>query len=122
MAQESGSSSSRPEMLLIANAASEFKKLVALKCEGARFGIPRNASPDYFRNLIEAHKGENPDNPFFSLHPFRAFKLWESALQFKDSELAAALEAVFEANKGIVTGADPRMTLEAMAIKIARPS
>lgn len=120
IAQDAGSSS-KPEMMIVATAAGEFKKLVSVKCEGSRFGIPRNASPDYFRNLIDAHKDENPDNPFFKMHPFRAFKLWESASKFKDVELAAALEAVFDANKAIVTGGDPRMTLEAMAIKIAHP-
>lgn len=117
---QDGGSSSRPEMMIVATAASEFKKLVAVKCEGSRFGIPRNASPDYFRNLIDAHKEENPGNPFFTMHPFRAFKLWESASKFKDAELAAALEAVFDANKSIVTGGDPRMTLESMALSIAR--
>jgi DNA polymerase III delta subunit len=114
-----GGSSSRPEILIVSTAAAEFKRLAAIKCEGARFGVPRHASPDYFSNLIASNKAEHPGNPLLSMHPFRAFKLWSGALKFSDAELADALDAIFSANKAIVTGGDPRRILEDMALRIA---
>jgi len=121
ISQDAGSSS-RPEMMIVATVSNAFQKLIATKCECARFGVPKNANADYFYNLFAAEKDNHPENPFFSLHPFRAFKMWEGASKFKDVELSTALAAIFEANRSIVTGGDPRMTLEAMAIKISRPS
>ncbi len=120
ISQDSGSSS-RPEMLIVATVSNAFQKLISTKCECARLGVPKNANADYFYNLFANEKDKSPDNPFFSLHPFRAFKMWEGASKFKDIELSSALDAIFEANRSIVTGGDPRITLESMAVKIARP-
>ena len=53
------------------------------------------------------------------MHPFRAFKMWGSVKRFSPREMADVFDAIFEANRAIVTGADARRCLESLAIRIA---
>lgn len=117
--QERGGSG-RVEMAVVGAVASEFEKLLSVKRAASRVGIPKSANADYFYNLFASRKDdEDKAGGFFSLHPFRAYKMWENSSRFKDADLASAFEAIFEANLAIVTGGDPKMTLEQMAIKVA---
>ena len=117
--QERGSSGGRAELALISSANSEFKNLLSAKCEAERFSIPAHANADYFYSLFESRKGAENNSPFFSLHPFRAFKLWENSKRFTDVEISRAFAAIFTANKQMVTGGDMRLALETLVIKIA---
>ena len=117
--QERGSSGGRAELALISSANSEFKNLLSAKCEAERFSIPAHANADYFYSLFESRKGAENNSPFFSLHPFRAFKLWENSTRFTDVEISRAFAAIFTANKQMVTGGDMRLALETLVIKIA---
>ncbi len=116
--QERGSSS-RAELALISATHSEFKNLLMAKCETERYSIPNRANADYFYNLFESRKGADDNSVFFSLHPFRAFKIWENSVRFTDEEITRAFEAIFHANKLMVTGGDMRLALENLVIKIA---
>ena len=118
MEQERGASS-RPEIAIVGSANGEFQRLLAAKCESERFKIPRNANADYFYSLFESRKGSGTKNSFFSLHPFRAYKIWENAVRFSDREISEAFEAIFEASKLMVTGGDTRLALENLVRKIA---
>lgn len=117
--QERGSSGGRGELALISAANSEFKNLLAAKCESERYSIPSRANADYFYNLFESRKGAENNSSFFSLHPFRAFKIWENSSRFSDEEISRAFGAIFFANKQMVTGGDMRLALESLVIKIA---
>ena len=75
MEQERGSGA-RPEMAIVGAANSEFQRLLSAKCESERFRIPKNANADFFYSLFESQKGSGGRNSFFSMHPFRAYKIW----------------------------------------------
>ena len=117
--QERGSSGGRGELALISAANFEFKNLLAAKCETERYSIPPRANADYFYNLFESRKGAEDNSSFFSLHPFRAFKLWENSARFSEEEISRAFGVIFFANKQMVTGGDMRLALENLVIKIA---
>lgn len=112
-------SSGRVELAILGSVASEFRKLLTVKCEGERYSIPGNASPNYFENLFSDLKAKGVKNSFVSLHPYRAFKMWGNASRFSGEEMADIFDAIFDANRSIVTGADPRRCLESLALKIA---
>ncbi len=112
-------SSGKVELAILGAVSSEFKKLLTLKCEGERYSIPDSASPGYFENLFAELKNKGVKNSFVSMHPFRAFKMWGSVKRFSPREMADVFDAIFEANRAIVTGADARRCLESLAIRIA---
>lgn len=115
--QERGASS-RPEMALVSAVNTEFKRLLSVRCEGRKFNIPDRASADYFYRLSDQHKGSS-DSPLFSMHPFFAFKTWQRSSHFTDAELAAAFQAILDANLAMVTGSEPRLALENLVRRIA---
>lgn len=117
--QERGASGGRGELALISAANSEFKNLLSAKCESERYSIPPRADANYFYSLFESRKGAENNSSFFSLHPFRAYKLWENAARFTDEEISRAFGAIFVANKQMVTGGDMRLALENLVVKIA---
>ena len=118
MEQEKASASA--ELAILAAANNEFQRILAAKCEGERYGIPSHANYNYFQSLFESRKKEDgPASPFFQIHPFRAFKAWQNASNFTGAELADAFQAIFQASRGMVTGADPRLALEGLVMKIA---
>ncbi|MBO5958523.1 MAG: hypothetical protein J6Q65_00225, partial [Lentisphaeria bacterium] len=118
IASEKGSSA-RPEIAITAAAHSEFQRLLAIRCEGKRLNIPEHADANYFYRLAEDAKASGKDSPLLSLHPFRAFKTWENAARFSDKDFVRAFQALLEASRGMVTGADPRLELEHLVMKIA---
>ncbi len=97
----------------------EFQRLLAIRCEAEKFGIPRSASYSTFQNLNPALKEQYPNSVLLSMHPFRAFKIWENTRRFTDVELADAFQAILDASRGMVTGRDPRVELETLVLKIA---
>lgn len=114
--EERGSASG--PLAIVSAVNSEFKRVIGLKCIGRRFQIPRNASADFFYRLFDTEKANHPGDPFFAMHPFKAFKTWENAVRFSDRELAEAFRAIFEASRIMVTGGDQRIALENLVIKI----
>ena len=115
-------SSGKVELAILGAVSSEFKKLLTLKCEGERYSIPNNASPSFFESLFADLKSQGVKNSFVSLHPFRAFKMWGNVKRFTPQEMADVFDAIFEANRAIVTGSDARRCLENLAIRIAGPA
>ena len=115
--QERGASTN-PEIALVGAVNSEFKRLAAIRSEAARFQIPDRASADFFYNLAEAHKGEK-DSILLSLHPYRAFMIWNNLRRFSDKELAKAFQYILQANLALVTGSiDSRLALESLVMNI----
>lgn len=112
-------SSGKVELAILGAVSSEFKKLLTLKCEGERYSIPDSASPAYFENLFAELKSRGVKNSLVSMHPFRAFKMWGNVKRFSPQDMADVFDAIFEANRAIVTGADARRCLESLAIRVA---
>lgn len=118
--EQEKSSSSSAEIAILYAANSEFQRLLAAKCESIRFSIPPHANYNYFKDLCETQKRNDPNNPLFSMHPFRAFKAWENACRFSDEEISDAFQAILQASRQMVTGGDPRLALEHLVMKIAK--
>ncbi len=119
---EQSKGGSRPEIAIVYAAANEFKRIASVKCDAERIGIPPHASADYFYGIAERNKQSDAPSksPLFSMHPYRAFKTWESASRFSPVELARAFRALTAVNRAIVSsGADARIALELLAVKIA---
>lgn len=117
IAQEKGSSS-RPEIAIISGVQAEFQRLLAIRCEGLRSNIPDHADANYFYRLADEAKSAQSDSPLLSIHPFRAFKLWENAVRFSDKEFVRAFQAILTASRGMVTGSNPRLELENLVVAI----
>ncbi len=117
MEQERGGSS-RPEIAISAAAHAEFQRLLAIRCDGQKFHLPENATPDDFYAL-SARKDELPESPLLSMHPYRAFKTWENAARFSSYDFVCAFQAILDASLSMVTGGDARMALEKLVMIIA---
>ncbi len=113
------SSSSSPEIALLNGVHGEFQRLLAIRCEGIKHNIPEHASPDYFSNLISQGKAAQEDGVLFSMHPYRAFKMWGNAIRFSDRDFVNAFQALLNASRGMVTGSNPRLELENLVFAIA---
>ena len=82
--------------------------------------IPERAAPAFFYQLVDDQKDQEDRDPALSMHPFRLFKMWESAVRFTDLEFVKIFRALLDANVGMVSGsADPRLILEQLVSKIA---
>ena len=116
---EQGSSSGNAELAVLASTANEFKRLMDLKCTGAKYGFPKKAGPNFFYAAVEEQKSKGNDDPLFSMNPYRLFKMWENASRFEDDEFAGIFDALFSANRAMVTGAgEPRLILETLVMTI----
>ena len=111
-------SSSRPEMAITGAAHAEFQRLLAIRCEGKKLNIPEHADANYFYRLSDEAKASGQDSPLLAMHPFRAFKTWENAVRFQDKDFVRAFQAILDASRSMVTGADPRLELESLVLKI----
>ena len=116
---EQGSSSGNAELAVLSSTANEFKRLMDLKCAGAKYGFPANAGPNFFYATVEDQKAKGNNDPVFSMNPYRLFKMWENASRFADEEFADIFDALFTANRAMVTGAgEPRLVLENLVMTI----
>ena len=116
---EQGSSSGNAELAVLSSTANEFKRLMDLKCAGAKYAFPKNPGSNFFYATVEDQKSKGNNDPIFSMNPYRLFKMWENASRFKDEEFADIFDALFTANRAMVTGAgEPRLVLENLVMTI----
>ena len=81
----------------------------------------KNPGPNTFAALPQEQKDKYPANPLLKIHPFRAYKVCESAARFSDRELAEKLTAVRDASRALVSGGgDKRIILEQLTLKLAK--
>lgn len=116
------SPSGNPEMAIVYSVMNGFRDIVAVKCEGQKLNIPRNASADYFYRKSDEYKRNPPTekSAIFSMHPYRAFKLWESATRFSDVEIVKIFRRLVEVNRAMVsTGTNSRLMLELLALEVS---
>lgn len=105
-------------MAMIAN---EYQRMIQVRLAMAELGITR-PSPGAFDGLPSDAKTRFPKNPLVGIHPFRAFKLCESAARFADAELARALKLILEANRSLVSGGgESRLVLERLIFSLTAP-
>ena len=116
---EQSGSSGNAELAVLSSTANEFKRLMDLKCAGAKYEFPANVGPNFFYATVEDQKAKGNNDPVFSMNPYRLFKMWENASRFRDEEFADIFDALFTANRAMVTGGgDPRLILENLVMTI----
>ncbi len=115
-------SQGEPEMRLMAALSGEFQKQIQTRLAMQQLNLTR-VSPRTFDSLPQELRDKYPDNPLLKLHPYRAFKVCESAANFTDAELVRNLELVRDANRSLVSGGgDRRIVLEQLILKLTARS
>ncbi len=106
------------ELSLIFQAIRGFKDILDTRLAMDELGLT-TVSRNYFYNVPEELKAQFPNNMLLKIHPFRAYKLVESAMIFPEKKLAQAYKALLEANRRMVSGGgDSRMILEDLIVKV----
>ena len=71
--------------------------------------------PHTFDAIPEEIRSAAPGNPLLKIHPFRAYKICESASRLSEAELARKLRYIRDAGRQLVSGGgDKVLVLEAL--------
>ena len=102
------------------SAAGAFTDIVQTHGFMRELKVPRRFGPNFFDSLDASLKEEFPKNKLLSYHPYRAYKLCESAARWSPQSLAKALDLIVEAQRKMVSGSDSLLTLEKLIIDLGR--
>lgn len=102
------------ELQIIGIVASEYQKMVQTKLAMKELKLTR-VGPHTFDAIPEAVRAAAAGNPLLNIHPFRAYKLCESASRLSEEELARKLRCIRDAGRQLVSGGgDKVLVLEAL--------
>ncbi len=119
--QLKSSRSSGLELSMLYYAVGAFTDILNARRAMLELEVPRRIGPNYFSGLDPALKEKFPDNLLLSMHPYRAYKLCETAAQFGDTELTKAFAELLDANLALVTGrGEARIVLEQLIMNVCR--
>ena len=113
-------SSGNQELSLLWSAAGAFTDIVQTHSFMQELEVPKHFGPNYFSNLDSSLKERFPKNKLLSYHPYRAYKLCESAARWSPQSLAKALDLITEAQRKMVSGSDALLTLEKLVIELGK--
>lgn len=116
--QEKGSGNQ--ELSLLWSAAGAFTDIVQTHGYMQELKVPTRFGPNFFDQLDSSLKEKFPKNKLLSYHPYRAYKLCESAARWTPQSLARALDMIVEAQRKMVSGSDSLLTLEKLIIDLGR--
>ena len=111
-------SSGNQELSLLWSAAGAFTDIVQTKSYMQELNVPKHFGPNFFSQLDSSYKERFPKNKLLSYHPYRAYKLCESAARWNSKSLAKALDLIVEAQRKMVSGSDALLTLEKLVIDL----
>lgn len=108
------------ELKLTALLSNAYQKSLNCRLAMQELGI-RRPSPGAFENIPDELKAKFPDNPLIKLHPYRAFKMCETAVRLDGSAIAQKLTLIRNASRDLVSGGgDSRIILEQLTIKLCQ--
>lgn len=110
------------ELALIRSAVNAFTDIVQARQYMAELDVPARFGPNYFGNLDPALKEKFPDNKLLTYHPYRAYKICESAARWQPVECARAFDLIVEAQRQMVSGGDSRLVLEKLILDLCAPA
>ena len=106
------------ELRMLSALSGEFQKMAQTRLAMLELGV-KHPGPNTFAALPQDVREKNPDNPLLKIHPYRAYKVCESAARFSDGELAEKLTAIRNAARALVSGGgDKRIILEQLTLKL----
>jgi DNA polymerase-3 subunit delta len=109
------------EMRIMVAISNEVQKIVQTRLAMEELQVQHNLHPGTFNSIDVVLKNKYPNNFLLKQHPFRAFKLCESALSWDKDAIAHALKCTSEANLAIVSGKmPPRSALEQLIFQLCR--
>lgn len=125
LVEQKKSGSGGGEIALIGGAVKSFQEVVKTKTAAAGLGVRGNPGENYFYSVPAETKESHPGNFLLKLHPFRAYKLCETAARISDRGLAAILRRLLETQRQLVSGGvdrevGTRIALEQTAIAVCR--
>ena len=107
------------ELSILSQATRSFQEMIKTKNAMAEINAPARVGKSYFSAIPQGMKEKFPDNMLLKIHPFRAYKICESAGKFNDQQLARALRDILSANRKLVSGGGhPRIVLEQLITNI----
>lgn len=121
MMRSDRSGGSNPELVMLGGAISAFQKVAQTKRAMKQVNLSGFVSKNFFYDNGQHLKVQYPDNMLLKLNPFRAYMMCQDANRFSDGQLASILKELLDVNRKLVSGgADKRIALEQLALKISR--
>ena len=108
------------ELALLRSAVNAFTDIVQARQAMAELNIPARFGPNDFSTLDPALKEKFPKNRLLTYHPYRAYKVCESAARWRPWECARAFDLIVEAQRRMVSGGDSRLILEKLILDLCR--
>ena len=106
------------ELRLISMLSNSLQKQLNTKMAMQELNISR-VNPSTFDNISSELRAKFPDNPLLKLHPYRAFKMCESAAKLSGSDAAGKLTLIRDTSRALVSGGGtPKILLEQLTIKL----
>ena len=117
------STSSNPELSMLFGTIRKFQDLIKIKSGAELLAIPSKCQYPFFKSHLDNAKMNSNNvgngNVLLSYHPYRAYKMYEQAQKFTNSEMAEIFSALLQANKELVSGnSTPRIVLENLILKV----
>lgn len=109
------------EMKIMTAISNEVQKIVQTRLAMQELQVDKNLHPRTFDNIDATLKNKYPKNFLLGLHPYRAFKVCESALSWDKNAIAHAIKCTAQANLAIVSGkTQPRTVLEQLIFNLCK--
>ncbi len=111
-----------PAIRIAAMLSNEYQRLIQTRAAMKKLNISR-VNPRTFDNIPAEVKAANPDNLLLKMHPYRAFKVCESAMRIPETVLPEKIAAITRCYIALVSsGGDEQMLLENLIIKLTEKS
>ena len=107
------------ELSMLYTAARKIKEILKIKSAAGIAGINGTVSYQKFQNIIENGDKNTLPEIFTSIHPYRAYKLYEQSLKFNEEFLSDIFTQLLNANIDLVSGAlNQRLVMENLIVRI----
>lgn len=107
------------ELSMLYTAARKIKEILTVKSAAEIAGISGAISYQKFQSLIENGDKNSLPKIFTSMHPYRAYKLYEQSLKFNNEFLSDIFTQLLNANIDLVSGAlNPRLVMENLIVRM----
>lgn len=106
------------ELRLMAMLANTYQRHLGVRQAMHELNL-RSVSPATFDRIDPKLREQHPDNLLLKLHPYRAFKMCQSATRLSGAALAAKLTLLRDTGCALVSGGgEPRILLEQLTLKL----
>lgn len=107
------------ELSMLYTAARKIKDILKVKSAAELASIKGAISYQRFQNIIENGDKSILPEIFTSIHPYRAYKIYEQSLKFDEEFLSDIFTQLLNANIDLVSGAlNPRLVMENLIVRI----